>query len=141
MDENKLAEGKDYCGIYTRVSPSHKLLAYTADFIGGETYRLFIKGKELFIYFCTRNYKLMKFFLDIESDQLVEPEDASPEMDAGICWGSDDSTIFYLKMDEAHRPYQVYRHKIGETYENDELLFEENDDLVCTLDDGFMEIF
>jgi len=110
MDENQLAEGKDYCGVYSRVSPSHKLLAYTADFVGGETYRMFIK--------------------DIASGTLIEPEDASPEMDAGICWGSDDKTIYYLKMDETHRPYQVYRHKVGESYDKDELLFQEDDDLM-----------
>lgn len=110
MDENVLAEGKDYCGIHTVVSPSHKLVAYTADFIGGETYRINIK--------------------DIETGKLQESEDASPEMDASIEWGADDSTIYYLKMDEAHRPYQVYMHTIGQPYDSDKLLFEENDDLM-----------
>ena len=39
LDINKLGEGKKHCDVgRVSPSPSHKLLAFTADFIGNETY-------------------------------------------------------------------------------------------------------
>ena len=37
----------------------------------------------------------------------------------------DDKYIFYSKLDEFHRPRKIYRHKIGTSIKNDELIFEE----------------
>ena len=110
LDENVLAEGRDYCatGSVTE-SPSHGLVAYAVDFSGDETYELWVK--------------------DMESGTVVHHPEGL-EIDGTVRWGADDSTLFYLKMDDQHRPYQVYRRTLSDTSTGeDELLFEEPDDL------------
>ena len=75
-------------------SPSHELLAYTVDTEGGETFDLVIKR--------------------IGGDEISRVE----EVDGGIVWGGDDSTIFYLKMDDQHRPFQVGpKNEFGSSYQ------------------------
>ena len=108
LDVNQLAEGKSYCstGSVTH-SPSHKFLAYSADYTGGETCLLYVK--------------------DLATGEIVD-HDEKLEISGSIRWGADDSTLFYLKMDAAHRPFQVYRRKLGND-EPDEMLFEEKDEL------------
>ena len=114
LDENALAEGRDYLSTGSvAISPSSKLLAYTADFTGDETYGLFVT--------------------DLGTGQAVDGLDggkAGPECDATAVWAADDSALFYVTMDDAHRPYRVYRRRIGAAAAaGDELLFEEPDDL------------
>jgi len=109
LDVNELAKGKNYCATGSVVkSPSHKLLAYSTDFTGGETCQMFVK--------------------DLESGEIVD-HDEKLEISGSIRWGADDSTLFYLKLDPAHRPYQVYRRRLKKDDEPDELLLEEPDDL------------
>ena len=112
LDVNVLAEGKDYCstGAVT-VSPSQKLLAYSADFTGGETYQIFVK--------------------DLESQETVE-SDEKLEAYGSVVWGHDDKVYFYLKMDETHRPYQLYKHTVGTPHDEDVLLREELDGIFWT---------
>ena len=43
--------------------------------------------------------------------------------------GFDDSCIFYTKMDDEHRPYQVWLHLLGTSQDDDILLFQEDDGL------------
>jgi len=104
LDVNVLAEGKKYCstGSVTK-SPSQKYLAYSADFTGGETCVMYVK--------------------DLTSGDIVD-HDETLEMSGSIRWGADDNELFYLKMDEAHRPYQVYRRRLGNN-DPDEMLLEE----------------
>jgi len=109
LDVNKLAEGQKYCapGAIT-TSSSQELIAYSVDYTGGET--------------CS--FKIQK--LDDEEETILF-DDTSLEISGSLVWGKDDNTIFYNKMDEAHRPYQLYRKTLdgGE----DELLYEEKDEL------------
>jgi oligopeptidase B len=109
LDVNRLAEEKSYCstGAITH-SPSRKYLAYSVDFVGGETCQLFVK--------------------DLATGEIVD-HDEKLEISGSVRWGADDSTLFYLKMDEAHRPYQLYRRNLSATDEPDELLLEESDEL------------
>lgn len=54
-----------------------------------------------------------------------------------FAWGKDTKSLYYTKLDDAHRPYQVYRHllsgsadedkKEAEGSDEDELLFTEDD--------------
>ena len=106
LDVNEIAKGHDFCSTGSvRISPSHTKLAYTLDVVGGETYQLYIK--------------------DLHSGTVFNPKE---EIDSTVIWGMEDSTIFYRKMDAAHRPYQVYKKTLDSDAE-DELLFEENDEL------------
>ena len=106
LDENVLGEGKPYCAVGAlKPDPSQRLLAYTLDNKGGETYSIFIK--------------------DIESGEVVD--ELVGEIDSRVLWGSNDKTIFYEKMDDTHRPYQLCMHKVGTPQDTDVVLFEEKD--------------
>jgi oligopeptidase B len=109
LDVNELAVGKKYCSTgIVKHSPSHKLLAYSTDFTGGETCQLFVK--------------------DCTTGEMVD-HDPELEIDGSIRWGANDETIFYLKLDAAHRPFQMYRRRLGRSDQPDELLFEEKDEM------------
>ena len=85
-----------------RISPSQKLLAYSVDTTGYETYEISIIDLS--------NHELMYKIPDV----------------AGFEWGSDDETIYYTKMDAAHRPYQVWKNKSNKS---NKLIYEEKDEL------------
>jgi oligopeptidase B len=79
------------------------------DFTGGETYLVWIKN--------------------IATGEIVEHDDQL-ETSGNLVWGKDDSTLFYMKMDSNHRPYQLYRRTIGASSTSDQLLLEEKDDMM-----------
>jgi len=110
LDVNALAEGKDYCSVGAlSVSPSKKLLAYSADFSGNEKYVFFIQN--------------------LETKEIIF-HDKDLEISGGLAWGKDDSTIFYLKMDDTKRPYQLWRKRFalaGLEAPADEMIHEEKD--------------
>jgi oligopeptidase B len=106
LDQNQLAEGTDYFSLGGfEVSPNHQLLAYSIDTTGAERYTL--------------------FFLDLATHQLY-PE-SIPDT-ASFTWGNDNQTVFYAQMDDANRPYKLFRHQLGKSAETDQLLFHEADD-------------
>ena len=109
LNVNVLADGHAYCAVAAvEDSPSQQLLAYTVDVTGDEIHQLFVK--------------------DIATGEILD-HDEDLEMEGSIQWGADDTTLFYVKMDDAMRPYQVYRRRVGgESAEEDELLFQEDDD-------------
>jgi len=108
LDVNELADGKSYCSTgQVRTSPTSNLLAYTVDFTGDEVCGLYVK--------------------DINSGAVVDHDDKL-ECYGAVQWGADDGTVFYLKMDEQKRPYQLYRRTIGSDAP-DELLYQEDDEL------------
>ena len=43
-------------------------------------------------------------------------------------WSQNNTVLIYTTLNEVHRPYRVYRHRLGESQENDELILEELDD-------------
>ncbi len=105
LDLNTLAEGHKYLGLGTyEVSDDGNLLAYSLDTTGFRVYNLNIKN--------------------LNTGELL-PDDVG-QVDAAE-WASDNKTMFYLKQDAAKRPYQLFRHVLGN--KTDELLFEEKDEL------------
>jgi oligopeptidase B len=108
LDINSLAEGRKYCSVEAvKTSPSQKLLAYSVDFTGGETCELHV--------------------VDLDSKETVD-HDPELAIAGSIVWGNDDKVLFYSKMDDAHRPFQVYKRILGSNVP-DELLFHEPDEL------------
>lgn len=107
LDENVLAEGHDYfeVGVF-KVSPNHKLVAYSADVNGNESYTLRI--------------------MNLESGELYD--EAIPNTYYGVEWANDNETIFYNTLDEAQRPYKMYRHRLGASPDDDTLVIHESDD-------------
>lgn len=107
LDANVLAKGKEYfsLGIY-RISPDHRLLAYSVDTNGSEKYVLYIK--------------------DLVSGQGLS--EAIPDTYYGMEWGNDNRTIYYNTVDAASRPYRLFRHILGNDHGRDELIYEEKDE-------------
>lgn len=106
-DENLSAKKQSFyhVGDYD-ISFSDQKLAWTEDVEGDEYYQLYIKDL---------------------TTQEVKPE-LSQKIASDIQWSKDDSILFYLRFDATHRPYSVWKHKIGEPMENDICLYEENDE-------------
>ncbi|HLH45573.1 MAG TPA: prolyl oligopeptidase family serine peptidase, partial [Acidimicrobiales bacterium] len=45
----------------------------------------------------------------------------------GLAWASDNATVFYTRVDDAMRPYQVWRHRLGTDPASDVLVLQEDD--------------
>ena len=107
LDENKIAEGESFFALGTfEVSPNHQLLAYAYDTDGDEIYSLKIRN------------------LETATDEADEIEETSP----GIVWATDNTTLFYLTLDDMMRPWQLWRHRLGTTQDADVLVYQEDDD-------------
>lgn len=106
LDENLLAENQDFfdLGDY-QISPNHRLLAYATDTQGNERYTL-------------------AFQVLGGGDRLPE---TIPDVGA-LAWAADSETLFYLRLDETNRPYQLWRHRLGTLIHSDELIYEEADE-------------
>jgi oligopeptidase B len=107
LDGNALAEGHEFFALGTfDVSPDGLRLAYSVDFAGDERFTLHIK--------------------DLASGDLLPDE--IPNVFYGSAWSADGSTLFYLTVDDAWRPYRVWRHAIGTRANADQIVHEENDE-------------
>ncbi len=103
-DKEKEKLGVEYFGVGDlEVSHNDKLLAYSLDVKGSEYYKIFIR--------------------DISTNKLVTKE--ITDTSGGITFSLDDKYIFYSKLDENHRARKIYRHKIGDQFSEDYLVFEE----------------
>ena len=120
LDVNSLAEGKDFCSVGSvSVSPSHKYVAYSVDYLGDEKYELHVKNLE------TREDVVLKKVGDTSSDG-----DGSLNLEIDdFVWGKDDDTLYYVTVDEQHRPFRLYQRRSWKNDPHDTLLKEELDDL------------
>nr|MDT0661282.1 S9 family peptidase [Micromonospora sp. DSM 115978] len=107
LDGNALGAGHDFFALGTfDVSPDGRRLAYSTDFTGDERFTLRIK--------------------DLTTGELLGDE--VPDVFYGSAWSADASTLFYLTVDEAWRPYRVRRHLVGEPSSQDVTVYEEVDE-------------
>lgn len=105
LDQNELAAGHDYFALGTfEVTVDHRLLAFAVDTAGDEVYEL--------------------RFRDLATGTTLP--DVVPETSAGVAWSADGTSVLYLVLDDAMRPHQVWRHRMGRS--DDELVFEEPDE-------------
>jgi oligopeptidase B len=106
LDENELARGHEYFAMGNlEVSPDHRWLAYSTDTTGGERYTM--------------------RFTDLSTGQASA--EALADTSYGVAWANDNATVFYVRVDEAMRPYQVWRHRVGTEADVDTLVYEEPD--------------
>jgi oligopeptidase B len=106
LDENALAEGHDYFALGAfRVSPDHRLLAYSTDVAGDEVYTLRAR--------------------DLETG--ADLPDEVPNTYYGVAWANDCATLFYTTLDEAKRPWRAHRHRLGTDAGEDVLVHQEDD--------------
>ena len=88
-----------------RHSPDHRLEAWSAD----------VKGSEYF------SIRVRDWADRTDHDDLVE------ETDGTVVWSTDCKSFFYVKLDDNHRPMQVWRHRLGTAQADDVLVYEELD--------------
>jgi oligopeptidase B len=106
LDGDALAASHEYFKFGgARHSPDHKLQAWSAD----------TKGSEYF------SIRVRDWADGKDRDDLVE------ETDGGIVWSKDCNSFFYVKLDDNHRPMQVWRHRLGTKQADDTLVYEEQD--------------
>src|SRR3954452_24088540 len=88
-----------------RHSPDHRLEAWSAD----------VKGSEYF------SVRVRDWADGADRDDLIE------ETDGAVVWSTDCKSFFYVKLDDNHRPMQVWRHRLGTPQAADILVYEEQD--------------
>jgi len=106
LDGDELAKSHEYFRFGgSRHSHDHKLQAWSADTKGSEYFSIHVRdwatGRDL--------------------DDLVE------ETDGAVVWSADCKSFFYVKLDDNHRPMQVWRHRLGTPQADDILVYEEQD--------------
>ena len=118
LDVNVLGKDKLYCSVgVASPSPSQKFLAYSVDFSGDEKYEMYVRNLE------TGEDFPLKTIGGDKNEELIETS-------GDLVWGKDDSTLYYMTMDDQHRPYRLYQRRNWEGVDaTDTLLKEENDDL------------
>ena len=103
-DKEKEKLKTEYFGLGDlEVSFNDKYLGYSLDLKGSEYYTIYIRN--------------------IETQKLVTEK--IEETSGSIEFSLNDKYIFYSKLDEHHRPRKIFRHKLGTSVKDDELIFEE----------------
>jgi oligopeptidase B len=106
LDGDRLAEKSEYFKFGgSRHSPDHRLQAWSADTSGSEYFSVRVRDWES----------------DSDFDDLVEDTDGT------VVWSKDCKSLFYVKLDDNHRPTQVLRHRLGTKQTDDILIYEEQD--------------
>jgi oligopeptidase B len=107
LDENLLAGGHEYFAVGNlEISPDHNRLLYSTDTSGGERFTM--------------------RFVDLSSGS--ESAEVLEDTSYGSAWANDNLTVFFVRVDEAMRPYQLWRHRVGSDPDTDVLVYEEPDD-------------
>ncbi|MFP4149655.1 MAG: S9 family peptidase, partial [Nitriliruptoraceae bacterium] len=106
-DQNREAEGEEYHRVGGfAISPDHRLAAIATDTTGAEVFTIRVR--------------------DLETGE--ELDDEVPRTAYGIVWANDARSFLYTVPDDAWRPYQVRRHRLGTPHGADEVLLEEPDE-------------
>ena len=111
LDENELAEGHEYFALgEVQVSPDNRLLAFSEDVAGRESYTIRFKN--------------------LETGKLLA--DRIPDTAGEIEWATDNRTVFYVNKEPGTlREHQVVRHVLGTDAASDVVVFEEPDSEFC----------
>ena len=112
FDCNTLAKGHEFFNLRgISISPSNELAAFAVDTVSRRQYTIQVK-----------NLKTGEVYPD-----SIENTTGSS------VWADDNQTLFYTKKDPVTlRADKIYKHKLGTSSENDELVFHEKDDTFST---------
>lgn len=106
LDCNALAKGEEFFSLgAASLTVDGTLLAYSTDTVGDERFTLRIK--------------------DLSSGELLE--DVLEGVAYGATWVGDDH-LFYQRVDDAWRPHEVWRHRVGTPESEDVCVFREDDE-------------
>jgi len=109
LDGDALADGRPFFDLGGAAhSPDHRLLAWSHDDKGSEFFTLKVR--------------------DLSTGEDMADELAETGGDA--VWSSDASRLFYIRLDDNHRPLKIFRHVLGTSQQADALVFEERDTTV-----------
>jgi len=107
LDANELAKGHEYFELgYVERSPNEHLLAYAVDVDGSELHEL--------------RFRDLATGLDLD--------DVINGVYYGAAWAADSRTFFYVRPDSTMRPYQIWRHRLGDATAQDKLVLQEDDE-------------
>ncbi len=106
LDGNREAEGKGFFRIGDVAhAPDHALVAWSFDDKGSELYRIVVRDA------ASRR----------DVDHAIEGSTGS------AIWAADSRTLFYVLLDDNHRPSKLMRHAVGAPSADDVEVFEEKD--------------
>ncbi|HYW92444.1 MAG TPA: S9 family peptidase [Gammaproteobacteria bacterium] len=106
LDANLRARADSYLSLgAVEPSPDHTLLAWSEDHDGSERYVLQVRDLE----------------------RGLELPDRIGDTGGDVLWSADGCHLFYTVLDDAHRPWRVFRHRLGQSSEGDTLVYEEPD--------------
>ncbi len=106
-DKEKELSGSKYFGIGAiAVSHNDELMAYSLDLKGSEYYDIFLK--------------------DISSNKIIEKKIENTS--GSIVWELDSKSFYYTPLDKFHRSRKIYKHLVGTSSKDDQLIFEEKDE-------------
>jgi oligopeptidase B len=107
LDENAEAGDAEFFDIGAfDVTPDHTRLAWSLDVTGGERFELRVR--------------------DLATG--TDLADRIPDTYYSTAWSADGRVLFYVRPDEAMRPYQLWRHVLGTPADDDVLVLEESDE-------------
>ncbi len=112
LNVNEMAKGHDYYSITgLSVSEDNLFLAYAEDSVSRRRYTIYVKN--------------------LRTGKLVE--EPVPNTEGQVTWANDNKTYFYTKKDSATlRSRWIYKHKVGTSFTNDQIVSEEKDETFYT---------
>ncbi len=106
LDGDELAKASDYFRFGgAKHSWDHRQVAWSADVQGSEYFTIFVR----------------------EWNGCRDHPDRIEDTDGSAIWSKDCKSFFYVKLDDNHRPTQVWRHRLGTDQKDDVLVYEEKD--------------
>ena len=106
LDENIEAGNSEYFSVgVLALSPNDDWVAVGTDFEGTEHHHVTVRP--------------------LAGQSPVD--DALDEVSYGFAWANDSRHFFYTRIDEATRPWQLWRHELGTSAESDVLVYQEDD--------------
>ena len=105
-DKEKKLSGSKYFGVGSiAISHDDNLMAYSIDLKGSEYYDIFLKN--------------------LSTKKLIEQK--IEKTSGSIIWELDSKSFFYTPLDEFHRSRKIFKHILGTSSKEDQLIFEEKD--------------
>ena len=106
-DFEKKNYGSEYFGVGSVIT-SHcdNYMAYSLDLKGSEYYTIYLR--------------------DLRTGK--NEYDTIENTSGGITWSLDSKSFFYSRLDKFHRPRQIFKHILGTSVNEDELIFAEKDE-------------
>ena len=112
LDENELAEGHDYFGLGgMTISPDNKWIAFGVDTVSRRIYEIHFKN--------------------LQTGEVLKT--TIPNTTGRVAWCNDNQTVFYTTKNEISLlSEKIWRHKVGTSSLNDELVYHEKDETFYT---------